>query len=128
MSHKTRYKTFSQADLATLETAVNGSGKEQLKAIDELGERHEAAKTAVPKLRQLLKSDDDKVRWRAARALGDFGSLAHDAAGDLRMLLKDKDPIVEYHGNRHRESDARYDAGTRPFCRWFDPTMAVGAA
>jgi HEAT repeat protein len=99
----------------TLETAVNGSGKAQLKAIDALGQRHEAAKVAVPKLRQLLKSDDDKVRWRAARALGDFGSLAKDAAGDLRVLLKDKDPIVEYHaaialGKLDDKSDATVSA------------------
>src|SRR6476469_8963609 len=74
-----------------LSTATSGSGKAQLKAIDQLGVRHENASAAVPKLRELLKSDDVQVRWRAARALGDYGSLAKDAAGDLRKLLGDHD-------------------------------------
>jgi HEAT repeat protein len=80
-----------------LSTSVNGKGKSQLKAIDELGARHENGSAAVPKLRELLKSDDVQVRWRAARALGDYGSLAKDAAGDLLKLLKDKDAVVQYH-------------------------------
>jgi HEAT repeat protein len=80
-----------------LKTAVNGSGKSQYKAIDDLGGRHEAAPTVVPKLQQLLKSSDAQVRWRSARALGDYESLAKDTAGDLRTLLKDKDPVVQYH-------------------------------
>src|SRR4051794_13162726 len=67
----------------SLATAVSGSGKAQYKAIDALGERHENAVAVVLKLRQLLKSDDQQVRWRSARALGDYGSQAKDAAGDL---------------------------------------------
>jgi hypothetical protein len=62
-----------------LSIAVSGSGKAQYKAIDGLGERHDNASAVVPKLRQLLKSDDERVRWRSARALGDYGSLAKDS-------------------------------------------------
>src|SRR3954468_11394836 len=86
------------SDTATeLSTSVSGKGKAQLKAIDELGARHENAAAAVPRLRELLKSEEVQVRWRVARALGDYGSLATDAAGDLLKLLKDKDPVVQYH-------------------------------
>src|SRR3954468_14576738 len=80
-----------------LSIAVNGSGKAQYTAIDDLGERHEDAAIVVPKLRQLLKSDDNQVRWRSVRTLGDFGSLAKDAAPDIVKLLNDKDAIVDYH-------------------------------
>src|SRR6185436_18745575 len=80
-----------------LSIAVSGSGKSQYKAIDGLGERHENASTVVPKLRQLLGSDDEQVRWRSARALGDYGSQAKDSAADLVKLLSDKNPIVDYH-------------------------------
>ncbi len=59
-----------------LSIAVSGSGKSQYKAIDGLGERHENASAVVPKLRQFLKSDDPQIRWRSARALGDYGSRA----------------------------------------------------
>ena len=87
-----------QADVAAqLQTATHSTGKQQYKAIDALGQRHEAATTVVPKLRQLLTSKDPQVRWRTARALGDYGALAKDAAGDLRKLLTDSDPIVQYH-------------------------------
>ena len=75
-----------------LSIAVSGSGKAQYKAIDGLGERHENASAVVPKLRQLLKSDDEQVRWRSARALGDYGALAKDAAADLVKLLERQRP------------------------------------
>jgi HEAT repeat protein len=63
----------------------------------------------------LLKSKDPQVRWRTARALGDYGPLAKDAAGDLTLLLKDKDPIVQYHaaialGKLDDRSDATVNA------------------
>ena len=98
-----------------LSIAVSGSGKAQYKAIDGLGERHENASVVVPKLRQLLKSDDEQVRWRSARALGDYGALAKDSAADLVKLLNDKDPIVDYHaaialGKIEDRSDATVDA------------------
>ncbi len=80
-----------------LQNATHGSGKQEYKAIDGLGQRHEEAAMVVPKLRELLKNEDPKVRWRSARALGDYGALAKNAAGDLRMLLTDSDPIVQYH-------------------------------
>ncbi len=85
-------------DTATnLSTAATGSGKEQLKAIDHLGMQHEHATTVVPKLRELLQSDDPQVRWHSARSLGEYGDLANAAAGELVALLKDKDPVVQYH-------------------------------
>src|SRR5215212_6472591 len=87
----------TQETAKILSSAVNGSGKAQYTAIDDLGERHEDASIVVPKLRQLLKSDDKQVRWRTVRTLGDFGSLAKDAAPDIVKLLNDKDPIVDYH-------------------------------
>ena len=105
----------TQETAKILSTAVSGSGKAQYTAIDDLGERHEDASTVVPKLRQLLKSDDKQVRWRSVRALGDFGSLAKDSASDIVMLLKDKDPVVVYHatialGKIEDRSDATLDA------------------
>jgi HEAT repeat protein len=87
----------SQETAKILSIAVNSSGKAQYTAIDDLGERHEDASMVVPKLRQLLKSDDKQVRWRSVRTLGDFGSLAKDGAPDIIKLLDDKDPIVDYH-------------------------------
>jgi hypothetical protein len=87
----------TQETTKLLSTATEGSGKAQLKAIDHLGELRDNAQTVVPKLRQLLKSDDDQVQWRSARALGDYGELAKEAAGDLVTLLKDNDPVVQYH-------------------------------
>src|SRR5215213_4778283 len=99
----------------SLSAAVSGSGKAQHKAIDSLGARHENATDVVPKLRKLLKSDDQQVRWRSARALGDYGSLAKESAPDLAKLLTDKDPIVDYHaaialGKIEDHSEATLDA------------------
>lgn len=98
-----------------LSIAVSGSGKAQYKAIDGLGANHENAAAVVPKLRQLLKSEDAQVRWRSARALGDYGSQAKDSAADLVKLLSDKDPIVNYHaavalGKIEDKSDATVGA------------------
>jgi HEAT repeat protein len=102
---------FTQETAKLLTTAAEGSGKAQLKAIDHLGELRDNASVVVPKLRQLLKSDDDQVQWRSARALGDYGALAKDAAGDLVTLLNDNDPVVQYHaaialGKLEDKSDA----------------------
>src|SRR5262245_26070132 len=80
-----------------LSTATRGTGKAQLKAIDELGEQHENASAVVPALRKLIKSDDDMVQWHSARALGEYGDLAKEAAGDLVKDLNDNDPVVGYH-------------------------------
>jgi HEAT repeat protein len=101
----------AQETAKLLTTATEGSGKAQLKAIDHLGELRENASVVVPKLRQLLKSDDDQIQWRSARALGDYGALAKDAAGDLVVLLNDNDPVVQYHaaialGKLEDKSDA----------------------
>src|SRR3954453_3909435 len=95
LSASTLAATQETAKLLT--TATEGSGKAQLKAIDHLGELRGSPATVVPKLRQLLKSDEDQVQWRSARALGDYGALAKEAAGDLVTLLKDNDEIVQYH-------------------------------
>jgi HEAT repeat protein len=48
-------------------------------------------------LAKLLKDKDPKVRWRAARSLGDYGEEAQSAADALRNLLTDKDRVVQYH-------------------------------
>lgn len=80
-----------------LETAANGSGQARYAAIDDLGERHEAADSVVPVLAKLLKNGDKQIRWRSARALGDYGEQAQPAVSDLRALLRDNDAIVQYH-------------------------------
>ena len=103
-------------DAATdLSTATSGSGKEQLKAIDRLGMMHENSTVVVPKLRELLKSTDPQVRYRSARAIGEFGELAQEAAAELVGLLKDQDPVVQYHaaialGKVDDKSDATVNA------------------
>jgi len=85
-------------DIAKLvETAVNGTGEAQYTAIDDLGERSVDATTVVPNLQVLLTNKDPQVRWRSARAIGDYEAVAKPAAGDLRKLLADSDPIVQYH-------------------------------
>jgi HEAT repeat protein len=80
-----------------LDAATNNRGQERIAAIDDLGEQHELANQVVPQLRKLLRDRDSKVRWHAARALGDYGVQAKDAVGDIRRLLSDSDPIVQYH-------------------------------
>jgi HEAT repeat protein len=84
-------------DAATLQIATQGTGQQQYVAIDDLGERHTSAATVVPKLRDLLSNKDPQVRWRSARALGDYGSQGQPAVAELRKLLTDSDPIVQYH-------------------------------
>jgi HEAT repeat protein len=85
-------------DITTLlQTATQGSGQAQYAAIDDLGERRALADTVVPKLRALLASQDPQVRWRSARALGDYGPQAQVASAELRRLLSDSDTAVQYH-------------------------------
>ncbi len=90
--------TFAQPpDTAKqLQTATTGTGPTRYTAIDDLGERHQGASQVIPQLRKLLADSDAQVRWRSARAIGDFGDLAAAAAPELRKLLADKDPIVQY--------------------------------
>jgi HEAT repeat protein len=51
----------------------------------------------VPKLLEFLSDADAQVRWRSARALGDYATHAAAGAPALRQLLTDDDPIVKYH-------------------------------
>jgi HEAT repeat protein len=89
-----------QADTAKLlQAATTGAGPNRYTAIDDLGENHRDAAQAVPQLRKLLADSDAQVRWRSARALGDYGDLAVAAAPELRKLAADKDPIVQYHAS-----------------------------
>jgi HEAT repeat protein len=86
------------AETATqLQTAVSGTGQARYVAIDDLGESHVDASNVVPQLQRLLAEKDTQVRWRSARALGDYGELAKNTAPDLRKLLTDADPVVQYH-------------------------------
>ena len=113
-----------QTDTAgLLQSAADGTADARYAAIDDLGERHEAAETVVPELVKLLKDADPKVRWRSARSLGDYGELAQPAVGELRALLSDEDLIVQYHaavalgriGDRSDETiDALVTAVTTP--------------
>jgi HEAT repeat protein len=83
--------------LVWLKAAATGPANKRYAAIDHLGGSHEAAAQVVPQLQKLLRDQDPQVRWRSARALGDYGAQAAAAASDLRTLLKDKDAIVQYH-------------------------------
>jgi HEAT repeat protein len=113
-----------QTDTAgLLQTAAGGTADARYAAIDDLGERHQAAESVVPELVKLLKDADPKVRWRSARSLGDYGELAQPAVAELRTLLHDNDLIVQYHaaaalgktGDRSDESiDALVTAVTTP--------------
>jgi HEAT repeat protein len=87
-----------QSDPAKLlQAASTGSGSARYAAIDDLGETHRDASQVVPQLRKLLADSDAQIRWRSARALGDYGDLARSAAPELRSLLTNSDPIVQYH-------------------------------
>jgi HEAT repeat protein len=50
--------------------------------------------SAVPSLREALKSPEPAVRRDTAEALGKMGADAKEAAGDLALLLKDDNPQV----------------------------------
>ena len=80
-----------------LKTAASATGQERYAAIDRLGVGSEAPDRVVPQLTTLLQDDDPQVRWRSARALGDYGQPARNSADDLRKLASDDDPIVQYH-------------------------------
>jgi HEAT repeat protein len=102
-------------DAKDLSAAISDHGEEQYNAIDHLGAKHQDGSIAIPKLQQLLKNEDPHVRWRSARALGDYGEQAKDTAADLVALLKDKDPVVQYHaaialGKVDDKSDATVNA------------------
>jgi HEAT repeat protein len=87
-----------QADTAALlKSAASGAGQARYTAIDDLGERHMAAGIVVPELEKLLADKDPNVRWRSARALGDYDAQAISAAPALRNLLKGNEAIVQYH-------------------------------
>jgi HEAT repeat protein len=87
-----------QADTAKLlQAATTGAGPNRYTAIDDLGESHRDGAQVVPQLRKLLADSDAQIRWRSARAIGDYGDLAAAAAPELRKLAADKDPIVQYH-------------------------------
>lgn len=106
---------FAVDDAKDLSAAISDTGKAQYKAIDHLGAKHQDGSVAIPKLQQLLKNNDPQVRWRSARALGDYGEQAKPAAGDLVALLKDSDPVVQYHaaialGKVEDKSDATLNA------------------
>lgn len=111
----TRSQAESADVAAMLQKATQESGAAQYAAIDDLGELHTSDTLVVPKLQGLLASKDAQVRWRAARALGDYGQLAGSAASGLRGLLADPDPVVQYHaaaalGRIGDKSDATVDA------------------
>src|SRR3990170_7651469 len=75
------------ADTASaLHSAMHGTGQDRYTAIDDLGELHRSAAEVVPQLQQLLANKDSQVRWRSARALGDYGDRAQSAAAELRKL------------------------------------------
>jgi HEAT repeat protein len=80
-----------------LDAAQTATGTEQYTAIDDLGEEPQEAAKVVPVLEKLLASDDEHVRWRSARALGDYGDAATSAAPALLKLLTESNPVIQYH-------------------------------
>src|SRR5690606_36335171 len=58
---------------------------------------HESAASVVPLQQDMLTDEDPQVRWRSARALGDYEAQASSSVPALRSLLADSDPIVQYH-------------------------------
>ena len=55
-----------------------------------------AAHAAVPQLVRALRSDDDTLRWRAARTLGRIGPAAEAAVAPLVATLADPNGVVTY--------------------------------
>jgi HEAT repeat protein len=123
----TREKDQATDVAAQLKTATTASGQDQYKAIDHLGDDPESAATVVPALEKLLDDKDPQVRWRAERALGDFGDKAKEAVPELQKELTndgandgankgaDDDAVVDYHaaialGKIGDKSEATVDA------------------
>lgn len=77
-------------ELAQSLTAANPA--DRYAAADGLADLGAAAQPAVPKLIQALQSDDAKLRWRAARALGVIGDPT--AAAALAKQAQDPDPLT----------------------------------
>ena len=59
-----------------------------------------SARAAVPELVRALKSDDDALRWRAARSLGRIGPAAEAAVAPLVATLADPNGVVRAHAAR----------------------------
>jgi HEAT repeat protein/lysophospholipase L1-like esterase len=59
-----------------------------------------SARAAVPDLVRALRSDDDALRWRAARTLGRIGPAAEAAVAPLMATLADPNGVVRAHAAR----------------------------
>ncbi len=51
----------------------------------------------------------------------------HGRQANAAQCLDGRRQVSPAYGNGHRQPDAGYNAGTDPFCRRLDPTMAAGA-
>jgi HEAT repeat protein len=68
-----------------------GSAYAAAQALGGLGDQ---ARGAVPRLRELLRSDSSETRWCAAIAVGGIGTAARDALPELQSLRDDEDADI----------------------------------
>lgn len=79
--------------LATLGSAADEDGR--VRAIDALADLGQNAKPALDALVKALDTDNVRIRWHAARAVGAIGEDAIPAIPKLaELLVSDADPIV----------------------------------
>ncbi|MFL5340755.1 MAG: HEAT repeat domain-containing protein [Gemmataceae bacterium] len=73
-------------------------GPDKATALRPLSQYGKAAKSAVPKLCQIMESDpESEVRWNAIRTLGKIGPDARQAVPLLIKRLKDEDNLIREH-------------------------------
>lgn len=75
-----------------IERALHTTGREQARAIEDIGQLGPDAKPAIPLLLSFLSSRDAEVRLSSAAALGNVGPIAGDAVPRLIVALHD--PVI----------------------------------
>jgi HEAT repeat protein len=75
-----------------IERALHTTGREQTRAIEDIGQLGPDAKPAIPLLLSFLSSRDPEVRLSSAAALGNVGPIASDAVPRLAEALDD--PVI----------------------------------
>ncbi|MFI4874575.1 MAG: HEAT repeat domain-containing protein [Blastopirellula sp. JB062] len=82
------------ADAADSIKKLSSPGAEAVAAADALARHPEDADKAVPALIKALASDNEELRWHAARALAEYETAAAPAVDALTKGLDDSDPEV----------------------------------